>query len=85
MLSQPFLKRKAGYSSIMNERCSETIWIFHDAMSKIVDAPLTLTFELTLETYLQSLGAQQLYIRSIEPFLAASIPFLCIIIRIQNL
>jgi len=51
MLSQSFLTRKAGYSSIMNECCSETIWIFHDAMPKIVDAPLTLTFELTLETY----------------------------------
>jgi len=32
MLSQPFLNWKAGYSSIMNERCSETIWIFHYAM-----------------------------------------------------
>ena len=51
MLSQPFLNRKAGSSSIMNEHCSETIWIFHDAMPKIVDAPLTLTFEVTLEPY----------------------------------
>ena len=60
MLLQPFLNGKAGYSSILNKRCSETIWIFHDAMPKIVDTPLTLTFELTSETYLQSLGAQQL-------------------------
>jgi len=51
MLLQLFLNRKAGYSSIMNERCSETIWIFHDAIPKIVDASLTLTFALTLETY----------------------------------
>jgi len=51
MFSQPLLTRKAGYSSIMNERCSETIWIFHDVMPIIVDALLTLTFELALETY----------------------------------
>jgi len=51
MLSQPFLNWKAGYSSIMNERCSETIWIFHYAMPIIIDALLTLTSELTLETY----------------------------------
>jgi len=51
MMSYPILNRKAGYSSIMNERCSETIWIYDDAMPKIVDGPLTLTFELTLETY----------------------------------
>jgi len=51
MLSQPLLTRKAGYSSIMSECCSETIWIFIDAMPKIVDTPLMLTFELTLEIY----------------------------------
>jgi len=51
MLSQSLFNRKAGYSSIMNDRCSETIWIFHDAMPKIVVTPLTLTFELILETY----------------------------------
>jgi len=51
MLSQPLLNKTAGYSSIMNERCSDTIWMLHDATPKIVDAPLTLTFELTLETY----------------------------------
>jgi len=51
MLSQPFLNRKAGNISIMNGLCSETIWIVHDAMLKIVHAPLMLTFQLTLETY----------------------------------
>jgi len=51
MLLQPFLYRKVGYSTIMNEGCSETIWIFHDAMPTIIDAPSTLTFELTLERY----------------------------------
>jgi len=51
MLLPPFLNRTAVYSSIMNERCSETIWVFHDAMPTIIDAPLMLTFELTLETY----------------------------------
>jgi len=85
MLSLPLLNRMAGYSSIMNERCSDTFWMYHDAMPKIVDALLTLTFELTLETYYKSLGAQQLDIQSIQSFLAASIPFVCIIIRIQNL
>ena len=65
----------------MNEHFSETFWIFHDAMPIIVDPPLTLTFELTSETYYQSLGAQQLYIKSIQSFLAASIPFLWIIIK----
>jgi len=50
MLSQSFVTRKAGYSSIVSEYCSETIWIFQDAMPKIIDALLTLTFELTLET-----------------------------------
>jgi len=60
MLLQPFLNRKAGYSLIINQRCSEIIRIFHHAMPKIVDAPLTLTFELTLVTYQQSLGVQQL-------------------------
>jgi len=85
MFSQPFWTRKAGCSSIINELCSEIIWIFHDAMPIIVDAPLTLTFELTLETYYRPLGALQWYIKSIQFFLAASIPFLCIIIRIQNL
>jgi len=35
----------------MNECCTETILIFHDALPQIVDAPLMLTFELTLETY----------------------------------
>jgi len=49
-LAPQFLNRQAGYSSIMNERSSETIWIFHDAMPKIIDTPLTLTFELTSET-----------------------------------
>ena len=73
MLSQPFLTRKAGHSLIMSECCSEIIWIFHDAMPKIVDPLLTLTFELTSETYQQSLGAQQLYIKSIQSFLAACI------------
>ena len=85
MLLQPILNRKAGYSSIMNECCSETISILYDAMQKIVDALLTLTFELTSETYQQSFGARQLYIKYIQSFLAASIPFVCIIIRIQNL
>jgi len=51
MLLQLFLNRRLGYSLIMNERCSETICIFQDAMPKIVNAPLTLTFELTLEKY----------------------------------
>jgi len=51
MLSQSFLNRKVGYSSILNERCSETIWIFHNALPEIIDALLTLTFELTLDTY----------------------------------
>ena len=70
---------------MMNECCSKTIWIFHDVMPIIVGLPLTLTSELTLETFQQSLGALQLYSESIESFLAASIPFLCIIIRTQNL
>jgi len=51
MLSQPLFNRKTGYSSIMNEHCSETILIFQDAMRNILDAPLMLTFELTSETY----------------------------------
>ena len=51
MFSQPFLTRKASYSSIMNEHCSKTILIFHDTMPIIDDAPLMLTFEHTLETY----------------------------------
>ena len=36
------LPRKAGDSSIMSQRCSETLWIFNDAMPKIVNIPLTL-------------------------------------------
>jgi len=51
MMSQPVLTSMAGYSSIMSECCSKTIWILHDAMPKIVDALFMLTFELTLETY----------------------------------
>jgi len=51
MLSQPILNRKAASSSSLNEPCSETIWIIHEAMPIIVDAPLTLTFELTIESY----------------------------------
>jgi len=51
MLSQPFLDRKAGYSSIVIEHWSETILSFNHGMPQIVDAPLTLTFEPTLETY----------------------------------
>ena len=51
MFSEAFRNRKAGYCSIVNERCSETIWIIHVAMPKIFDAPLTLTFGLTLQTY----------------------------------
>jgi len=80
MLLKQSLHRKAGYSSIMFERCSKTIWILHYAILKIVDAPVTLTFELTLEVYQQSLGAQQLYMKSIQPFLPASLQFRCIII-----
>ena len=84
MLSQTFLNRKAGYGSILNERCSKTIWNFQDVMPNIVDALLMLTFEVTIETYSQSLGPQQFYIISIQSFLAASIRFVCIIIRIKN-
>ena len=50
MLWQPLLTRKVGYSSIMRWCCSETLWIFHNAMPKILDTPLSLTFELTLVT-----------------------------------
>ena len=84
MLSQPYPNRNVGYRSLMNECRSETIFIFHNAMAKMVDAPLMHTFELTLVTYPQWLGAQQLYMKSTLSFLAASISFLCIIMQIQN-
>ena len=50
MLSETFLSRIAAYSSIMNGCCTKTIWVFHDAMRKMVDTLLTLTFQLTSET-----------------------------------
>jgi len=80
MLSQPSFNINVGYSSSLTEHCSETILIFNDAMPKIVDAPFTLNFELTIETCYQSLGAQQLYMKSIQSFLAVNIWLLCIII-----
>lgn len=45
---------------------------------QIADALLMLTLEATLETYYQSLGAQQLYTKYIQTLLAANVLCLCI-------
>jgi hypothetical protein len=42
MLSQQVLFRKAADSAIMAEYHQAALWIFHDAMPKIVDSPLML-------------------------------------------
>jgi len=42
MLSQQVLFRKAADSAIMAQYDRAALWIFHDAMPKIVDTPLTL-------------------------------------------
>ena len=43
MLPQPLFNRKAADSLIMTYCYHTAYWMFHDAMPKIVDAPLTLT------------------------------------------
>jgi hypothetical protein len=43
MLPPPLFYRKAANSLIMTYCNRTAYWMFHDAMPKIVDAPLTLT------------------------------------------
>jgi len=43
MLPSPLFNRKVAVSSIMTYCNRTAYWMFHDAMPKIVNAPLTLT------------------------------------------
>jgi hypothetical protein len=57
MFLSPLFNRKEADSLIMTYCYHTADWMFHNAMQKIVEAPLT----LTLITLKQSLYTQQLY------------------------
>jgi hypothetical protein len=53
MMLSPLFNRKAADSSIMSYCNRTAYWMFHDAVPKIIDAPLTLTL-ITLKQPLYS-------------------------------
>jgi len=69
--------------------CIEWMWLCTPVVTSwvrqlIVDAQLTLTLQLTLEPYQQSLGAQQFHTKRIQSLWTANISSLCIMICIQK-